>query len=66
MVGHWQLSVAKQIDVFATALFDRMKVDNLNDVDLSYTPPLGSPWDVVQLVAQKWTASQEILLRVAT
>jgi NADPH-dependent 2,4-dienoyl-CoA reductase/sulfur reductase-like enzyme len=58
MIGHWQASVAKRLDVFATALFNRMAVDDLNDVDLSYTPPLGSPWDVVQLAAQKWTTRQ--------
>jgi NADPH-dependent 2,4-dienoyl-CoA reductase/sulfur reductase-like enzyme len=58
MIGHWQASVAKRLDVFATALFCRMGVDDLNDVDLSYTPPLGSPWDVVQLAAQKWMARQ--------
>ena len=58
MIGDWQTSVAKRIDVFATALFSRMVVEDLNDVDLSYTPPLGSPWDVVQLAAQKWTTRQ--------
>jgi hypothetical protein len=26
-----------------------------NDLDLSYTPPLGSPWDAVQAGAQAWT-----------
>lgn len=58
MIGDWQTSVAKRIDIFATALFNRMAVDDLNDIDLSYTPPLGSPWDVVQLAAQKWTTRQ--------
>lgn len=58
MIGHWQASVAKRLDIFATALFGRMEVDHLSDVDLSYTPPLGSPWDVVQLAAQKWMARQ--------
>lgn len=65
MVGHWQSSVAKRIDVFATALFNRMEVDDINNVDLSYTPPLGSPWDVVQLAAQKWTASRNNFLRAS-
>jgi NADPH-dependent 2,4-dienoyl-CoA reductase/sulfur reductase-like enzyme len=58
IIGDWQTIVAKRIDIFATALFNRMAVDDLNDVDLSYTPPLGSPWDVVQLAAQKWTTRQ--------
>jgi hypothetical protein len=32
-----------------------MTVDAISDLDLSYTPPLGSPWDAVQLAAQAWT-----------
>jgi len=26
----------------------------MSDLDLSYTPPLGSPWDVMQGGAQAW------------
>ena len=29
-----------------------MTVDALNELDLSYTPPLGSPWDAVQMAAR--------------
>jgi NADPH-dependent 2,4-dienoyl-CoA reductase/sulfur reductase-like enzyme len=58
IAGNWKAEVAKRIDVFATALFHQMKVDELNALDLSYTPPLGSPWDAVQLAAQAWTARQ--------
>jgi NADPH-dependent 2,4-dienoyl-CoA reductase/sulfur reductase-like enzyme len=43
MVGNFQAEVAKRIDVFATALFHEMRVDDLNDLDLSYTPPVSSP-----------------------
>lgn len=57
MIGHWQASVAKRIDIFATALFSGMSVGALSDLDLSYTPPLGSPWDVVQAAAQSWQRS---------
>ncbi len=32
-----------------------MTVAAINDLDLSYTPPLGSPWDAIQLGAQAWT-----------
>lgn len=32
-----------------------MKVEALNDLDLSYTPPLGSPWDAIQMAAQDWS-----------
>jgi len=55
LVGRPPAEVSKRIDVFAAALFHRMTVEDLNDLDLSYTPPLGSPWDAVQLAAQAWT-----------
>ena len=54
IVGHWQAEVAKRIDIVATALFHGMTVDGLNDLDLSYTPPMGAPWDAVQEAAQAW------------
>lgn len=56
LLGPWQSEVAKRIDVYATALFHGMKVEVLNDLDLSYTPPLGSPWDALQMAAQAWAA----------
>jgi NADPH-dependent 2,4-dienoyl-CoA reductase/sulfur reductase-like enzyme len=54
IVGHRTAEVAKRVDVFASALFNRMALEQLNDVDLSYTPPLSSPWDPVQIAAQAW------------
>lgn len=54
IAGHYQGEVAKRIDIFATALFNDLSVDDLIDLDLSYTPPLGSPWDAVQIAAQAW------------
>ena len=54
IVGHWKSEVAKRIDIFASAPFHGMTVDGLNDLDLSYTPPLSSPWDPVQMSAQAW------------
>jgi NADPH-dependent 2,4-dienoyl-CoA reductase/sulfur reductase-like enzyme len=57
ILGHWQAEVAKRIDVYAAALFAGQSVDAISDLDLSYTPPLGSPWDAVQLAAQAWTAA---------
>ncbi len=59
IVGHWQAEVAKRIDVFATALFHDMKVADLNELDLSYTPPVSSPWDPIQLSAQEWVKRNE-------
>jgi hypothetical protein len=31
-----------------------MTADAVSDLDLSYTPPLGSPWEAVQMGAQAW------------
>lgn len=50
--------MSKRIDTYATALFHEMKVEDLNDLDLSYTPPLGSPWDPMQMAAQVWSRCQ--------
>lgn len=55
MVGPVQTEVAKRIDIIATALFHAMTVEALSDLDLSYTPPLGSPWDLIQTCAQQWS-----------
>jgi NADPH-dependent 2,4-dienoyl-CoA reductase/sulfur reductase-like enzyme len=54
IVGHRTAEVSKRVDVFATALFNQMTVRALSDVDLSYTPPLSTPWDAVQVAAQAW------------
>ena len=43
-----------QIDIPAGALFHGMTVDGLCDLDLSYTPPFGSPLDAIELAAQAW------------
>ena len=54
LFGHRHAEVAKRIDIAATAIFNEMTIDSLSDLDLSYTPPLGSPWDAVQGGAQAW------------
>ncbi len=41
--------VDKRIDVFATALWNGMTVDELTDLDLAYAPPYGSAKDVVNM-----------------
>ncbi len=58
LVGSVQTEVAKRIDSLATALFHEMTVEALSDLDLSYTPPLGSPWDLVQMGAQDWNRTR--------
>jgi NADPH-dependent 2,4-dienoyl-CoA reductase/sulfur reductase-like enzyme len=54
LVGDHRGEVAKRIDIPANALFHHMSVDGLSDLDLSYTPPFGSPWDAIQLAAHDW------------
>ncbi len=57
ILGSKGSEVSKRVDVFAAALFHSMAVDDLSDLDLSYTPPLSSPWDPVQMAAQAWARS---------
>ena len=54
LFGHRHAEIAKRIDIAATAIFHDMTVDAVSDLDLSYTPPLGSPWEAVQMGAQAW------------
>jgi NADPH-dependent 2,4-dienoyl-CoA reductase/sulfur reductase-like enzyme len=54
LFGHKNAEIAKRIDIAATAIFHQMTVDALSDLDLSYTPPLGSPWEAIQAGAQAW------------
>jgi NADPH-dependent 2,4-dienoyl-CoA reductase/sulfur reductase-like enzyme len=58
IVGPYDASIAKRIDIYATALFHGMSVHGMDDLDLSYTPPLGAPWDAVQEATQKWVSAQ--------
>ena len=58
LFGHRNAEVAKRIDIGATAIFNEMTVEAMSDLDLSYTPPLGSPWDAVQMGAQAWVRAQ--------
>jgi NADPH-dependent 2,4-dienoyl-CoA reductase/sulfur reductase-like enzyme len=51
MAGHG--TVAKRIDVAATALHARMTVSDLMNLDLAYAPPLGTAWEGIQLAAQE-------------
>jgi NADPH-dependent 2,4-dienoyl-CoA reductase/sulfur reductase-like enzyme len=54
LFGHRHAEIAKRVDIAATAIYHSMTVDGLSDLDLSYTPPLGSPWDAIQMGAQAW------------
>lgn len=54
LVGHRSAEIAKRVDTYAVALFHEMTVPALSELDLSYTPPLGSPWDATQMAAHAW------------
>jgi len=54
IVGAYGTEVSKRIDIIATAIYNKLTVNDLNHLDLSYTPPLSSPWDPVQMAAQEW------------
>jgi NADPH-dependent 2,4-dienoyl-CoA reductase/sulfur reductase-like enzyme len=55
LVGTRGAEIAKRVDTYATALHHEMTVAAMSDLDLSYTPPLGSPWDAVQVATQAWS-----------
>lgn len=57
ILGSYGAEVAKRVDLFALGLMHSVFVDDLNDWDLSYTPPVSSPFDPVQMAAQAWTAA---------
>ena len=54
LLGHRGAEIAKRIDIYAAAISYGATVTDVADLDLSYTPPLGSPWDAVQIAATAW------------
>ncbi|WP_107925348.1 FAD-dependent oxidoreductase [Lysinibacillus parviboronicapiens] len=44
--------VDKRIDVFATALYNKMTLPDLLDLDLAYAPPYNGVWDPLQQAAR--------------
>jgi len=52
MIGAHGTEVSKRVDIFAAALFHRATIEDFTGYDLSYTPPLSSPWDPVQMAVQ--------------
>ena len=60
LIGPKGAEVAKRVDTFAAALFHEMTVAGMTELDLSYTPPLGSPWDAVQMASQAWERDHQL------
>ena len=50
VVGYGDAS--KRIDVAATAIMAGMRIDDVAQLDLSYSPPYGSLWDPLLIAAQ--------------
>jgi len=42
---------AKKIDVFATALAAKMKIEDIQNLDLAYAPPFATVWDPILIAA---------------
>jgi NADPH-dependent 2,4-dienoyl-CoA reductase/sulfur reductase-like enzyme len=55
IIGAYGTEVSKRIDTVAASIHNGMTMESVNDLDLSYTPPLSSPWDPVQIAAQAWS-----------
>ncbi len=66
LIGVRGTETAKRVDTYATALFHAMTVDQVSDLDLSYTPPFGSPWDAVQVATQAWSTQHTLPALQAT
>jgi NADPH-dependent 2,4-dienoyl-CoA reductase/sulfur reductase-like enzyme len=49
MVG--REGISKRIDVFATAIAAKMTVEDMGDLDLSYSPPFAPVWDPILIAA---------------
>lgn len=58
IVGHRDSEISKRIDVVAAALYNDLLVEDLCNLDLSYTPPLSSPWDPLQRTAMQWSINR--------
>ena len=60
LIGSKGAEIAKRVDTYATALFHHMTVTGITELDLAYTPPLGSPWDAVQMATQAWVKNHQL------
>ena len=45
--------VARRINVIASALHNRMRVDDFERLDLAYAPPFSAVWDPLLIAAQQ-------------
>lgn len=52
LVGMYGSEIAKRADIFAIAIYNNMTVEEFSDLDLTYSPVVGAPWDAVQAATQ--------------
>jgi pyruvate/2-oxoglutarate dehydrogenase complex dihydrolipoamide dehydrogenase (E3) component len=50
-----RIEAAKRIDALAVAVWNRMTVEEMTGLDLSYAPPFAPVWDPVLIAARKAT-----------
>ncbi|KHK98338.1 CoA-disulfide reductase [Microbacterium mangrovi] len=60
LIGRLGTETAKRVDTYATGLHAGLTVEQVSELDLSYTPPLGSPWDAVQVATQAWSRANAL------
>jgi len=48
-----------RINVIATALHNRMRVEDMEQLDLAYAPPFATVWDPVLVAAQQWLKQRQ-------
>jgi hypothetical protein len=60
LIGPRSAEVAERVHTYAGAPFHTTAVDDLSQLDLSYIPPLGSPWGAVQMAAQSWVREHQL------
>ncbi|MGA2091496.1 MAG: FAD-dependent oxidoreductase [Endomicrobiales bacterium] len=52
--GNINAEISKRIDIVASAIHKNVTIPEFIQMDLSYSPPLSSPWDPTQMAAQAW------------
>ncbi|MCD6595966.1 FAD-dependent oxidoreductase [bacterium] len=50
-IGHWQST--KRFDIIVSVVANRMTAEDLANLDIPYTPPIGIVWDPINIAARK-------------
>lgn len=61
IIGAYGTEVAKRVDIYASAIYNHMTVEQFSNLDLAYSPVVGAPWDAVQQAAQ--VLEEKLLIR---